>query len=448
MKILCIDSDACALDFCMRALAAGHEVRWWNHARKDGTPRRNGEGLVPLIRDYEELWKKWLGWADLIWLTSNGKYLERLEPYRQMGYPIYGSNVAGAKWETDRAMGQAVMKKAGLKIIPSREFRDHDAAIAYVQKEGVAFVCKPNGDIDDKSLSYVAHDAADLIFMLRRWKENPKYRTHAKEEGFIVQQKISGCEMGVGGFFGPIGWLGVWEENFEYKKFMNDDCGPNTGEQGTLMRFVKQSKLADMVLTPLTKQLKAIDFCGCVDVNCMIDDQGIPWPLEFTMRDGWPAKHNQMSLMSPGADPAQWKLDLLNGKDTLKVELDTVSISVVMTLAPFPKDDDPDKVTGIPIYGANDAKAVHLCDAMLGEAPVAVGNKVIDMPCYLTCGHYVLVVTGTGETITGARRSAYSSRSKIRIPNDPQWRTDIGRSKLVDNLEKIQLHGFARNLSF
>lgn len=437
MKVLCIDTESLGLDVLMRAQQYGHEVMWWDRIGKDGKPSRAGDGIVPKLTDFEALRKKWLGWADLIWLTQNNFYLDMLEPYRRLGYPVYGSNLEGAKWEIDRAEGQRIMKECGLPIIQGKEFHDYHSAISFVRRTGQPFVSKPSGEAD-KALSYVAASAADMAYMLAKWSQNEKYVAYAKEFGFILQEKKVGCEMGVGGWYGPGGWSKAIEENWEYKKKLAGDIGENTGEQGTLLRFVKESKLADLVLFPLGKKLKEIGFIGNVDVNCIIDDDGTPWPLEFTMREGWPAKHNQVALQ-PG-DPVQWMLDLVNGKDTITVKHEC-SVSVVVSIK---KDEE-----GVPIYGAGDMQHVHLCEAMLAESvPVQAGDKVVTMPCYATAGNYVLVVTGTGDTITGARRSAYAALRKIRIPGDVEYRIDIGKGKLVDALPQIQKHGFAKGLSY
>lgn len=443
LKILCIDTDSNALDFLMRCQKWGHEVMWFDKQKKDGTDRRAGEGIVPKLRDWDALRSKWIGWADLIYLPANNHYLAMLEPYRAMGYPVFGTNAAGAKWEIDRAEGQRVMKAAGLNVIPGREFHDYEAAIAYVKKHQRAFVSKPSGEAD-KALSYVADSARDLIYMLDRWSKNPKYVASAAEHGFILQEKKSGCEMGAGGWFGPGGWSCVWEESFEFKKLMDGDLGVNTGEQGTLVRFVRKSKLADMVLAPLTEQLHAIDYVGCVNVNGCIDEAGQYWPFEFTMRDGWPASHNHTSLHE--GDPAQWMLDLIQGEDTRAVKFDTCSISLVVAIPDYPYSHLTAKeVEGVPVWGASDTEHVHLSEVMLGEAPTDNGTM---LPCYLTAGDYVLIVTGTGDTITGARRSAYAAVQKISIPNSPSWRLDIGRGKLVEALPKIQRLGFATGLSY
>jgi phosphoribosylamine--glycine ligase len=443
LRLLILDTESLALDLAIRAQRWGHEVLVWDRAHKDGSPSRAGDGIVTKIKDFDSIQRKWLDWADLIYLPLNNFYVSMLEPYRQRGFPIYGCNEAGVKWETDRGEGQRVMKECGLNIIPAKEFHDYDDAIAYVKKNQRPFACKPNGEAD-KSLSHVADSPKELIYMLNRWKKNEKYRSDAAKFGFILQEKKEGCEMGIAGWFGPGGWCSIWEENFEYKKFMDGDLSVNTGEQGTLLRFVKQSKLVDDVLKPLTQALREISYVGCVDVNGCIDEQGGYWPYEFTMRDGWPAAHNHTSLHE--GDPVQWMLDLVNGYDSRKVRFNECSISVVVSIPPYPHPHPVAKeVESIPIYNASDMEHVHLCEVMLGDVPQDNGEL---FPGYMTAGDYVLVVTGTGETITGARKSAYAAVRKIRMPLPPQYRCEIGKGKLVDNLEIVQKHGYAKGLTY
>lgn len=432
----------------MRSLAYGHEVRYWDRLRKDGSERRAGENIVEKITDYEQLRTRWLGWADLIFVPDNTFYLDLLEPYRRIGYPIFGPSAEAAELELDRDAGQKAMKDSGMTVIESKSFHDYDAAIAYVKKNADrAFVSKPSGEAD-KALSYVANNAADLVYMLNRWKAVPKYVESAKRDGFIIQEKKTGCEMAVGGWFGPGGWAKCFYENFEQKKLMNDDLGVNTGEMGTTSMYVRKSKLADKILLPLTPILERMGYVGYVDNNAIIDAQGEPWPMELTMRPGWPTFHNQMATHK-NADPAQWMLDLLNGQDTLEFIEDTVCVSVVIAQPDFPYSHLTAKeVTGIPMYFEPDPEHIHLSEAMLGEAPCQIGDKVIDMPCFLTAGDYIAVITGTGPTITAARKQAYTAVKKIKVPNSIFYRTDIGRSKLVTNLPQIQKHGYALKFGY
>jgi len=448
MKILVVDVASNALDLCLRWQAQGHSVKWYDRPRDDGTPRHAGEGLVEKIRDFGELRKKWIGWADMIYTPDNTCYLDLLEPYRRIGYPIYGCNLATVEWELDREVGQKVMEECGLKTIPGKTFHDYDTAAAYVKKHGKAFVSKPSGD-GERAMSYVAHNAADLVYMLQRWKKVDKYRKAAKEMGFILQEKVNGvAEMAVGGWFIPgIGWSKAgWVENFEHKSLFAGDLGVSTGEMGTVVRVVKKSKLADMVLKPVTDHLHKIGYVGYLDVATIIGEDGTPWPLEFTCRDGWPIRHNLTSLIE--GDQAQWMLDALNGKDTLKIRTDTVSISVVMALPDFPYSHVTNReLCDIPIYGAEDTKHVHLSEVMLGTAPREINGKVLDLPGFVTAGDYTLVVTGEGDTVSGARRSVYSATKKIRVPNSPFYRIDIG-VKLRKQLPQLQSLGFATGLEF
>jgi phosphoribosylamine--glycine ligase len=105
-------------------------------------------------------------------------------------------------------------------------------------------------------------------------------------------------------------------------------------------------------------------------------------------------------------------------------------------------------VTGIPIYGANDREHIHYSEVMLGEAPIAVGDQVIDVPMIVSAGDYLLVATGCGSTVSGARKSAYAAIKKIHAPGSPFYRLDIGRGRLLDQIPQIQKHGYAQNLAF
>ena len=448
MKILVIDVASNALDLCLRWQEQGHDVKWYDKPRSDGTPRRAGEGLVHKIRDFDELRKKWIGWADMIYTPDNTCYLDLLEPYRKIGYPVYGCNLDTVEWELDREVGQKVMEECGLKTIPGKTFHDYDTAAAYVKKQGVAMVSKPSGD-GERAMSYVSNNAADLVYMLMRWKGIEKYRKAAKEMGFILQEKVSGvAEMAVGGWFIPgVGWSKAgWVENFEHKSLFAGDLGVATGEMGTVVRVVKKSKLADMMLKPITDHLHRIGYVGYIDVATIIGETGTPWPLEFTCRDGWPIRHNLTSLIE--GDQAQWMRDALDGKDTLKIRTDVVSLSVVMALPDFPYSHVTNReLCGIPIYGAEDMKHLHWSEVMMGEAPREVNGKVVDLPGPVTAGDYTLIATGEGETVSGARRSAYNAIKKVKIPNSPFYRIDIG-VKMKKQLPILQKLGFATGMEY
>lgn len=448
MRVLFIDSWSHCIDLAMRCQRAGHDVVYYMKPRKDGRPILAGDGLLDRkITDFASLAKKWLDWADLILLADNTAYADFLSPYFEQDYPILGPNREACKLELHREAGQESFRKSGLNVIEARIFHDYDAAAAYVEKRGVACVSKPNGDAD-KALTYVAPDAASMLYMLERWKRDSKIRHDAKKYGFIIQERIEGIEMGVAGWFGPGGWSQWFEENFEYKKLMDGDRGVQTGESGTLVRYVKKSKLAAKVLLPCTKMLERIGYVGNASINCMIEPNAEPRPMEWTLRFGWPAFHNHLSLTE--GDPVQWMKDLLDGLDTLRAKKDgLLSVSVVYSIPPYPYTGTAlgKETSGIPVYHAGDREHIHPVEMMkLADCPVQVGSQVLRLPNYATAGEYVLVATGTGETISGARLSAYSALRKVRMPNDPQYRGDIGRGRLIKQLPNLQKMGYAEGI--
>jgi phosphoribosylamine---glycine ligase len=120
-------------------------------------------------------------------------------------------------------------------------------------------------------------------------------------------------------------------------------------------------------------------------------------------------------------------------------------VTVVMAIPDYPVSRFTNKeVSDIPVYLHDaDRKSVHLSEVKLGQAHVEVQGRPVKMPCYVTSGDYVCVVSGVGETITGARRSAYTTVKKIKMPANPFYRTDIGRYGMEERLRILQKNGFA-----
>lgn len=350
-------------------------------------------------------------------------------------------------WETNRQLGQKILRSCGIPIIPSREFSDYDVAIAHVKKSMKRYVSKPTGDnssASDPGLSYVSSGPDDMVFMLERWKRLNKLKTP-----FVLQEFVPGIEMSAAGWFGPGGWNEGFEEAFEHKKFMNDDLGPATGEQGTVMRYVRQSKLARKVLMPLTEQLEKAGYVGDIAVNCIIDEKGQPWPLEFTTRLGWPAFNLQCALCQ--GDMAQCLMDLATGTDSRQILLGKICVGVVMSIPDYPYSHlTRREVVGIPIYGATREslwRHVHPCEMQMCEAPVSVDGTLCSLPQPATAGDYVLVMTATAETVRDASLTAYRRLGRLQVPNSPMYRTDIGK-RLAKQLPTLQKQGYATGLAY
>lgn len=441
MKILIIDAggNGC-LDFALRCQVAGHQVKTFIRHHKDGSRNESGDGIIERVSE----WEKYINWADLVFCTDNLFYIHGLEKYRDKGYPIFGPSIDTTKWEQDRTHGAAVMDKAGIRTIPSQSFSKYDEAIKYVMDNPKRYVSKPIGD-GAKALSYVSKHAADMVYMLQYWKKKNSYKGD-----FILQDFHGGIEMAVGGWFGLGGFSKHWCENWEFKKLMNGDLGVATGEQGTVLRYTEDSKLAEEVLKPLEDYLHGLGYSGYIDVNCIIDKNGVAWPLEFTMRPGWPLFQIQQALHK--GDPAEWMLNLLDGKDTLKVS-SNIATGVVVTIPDYPYSQITKKEnSGYPLWGITEEDAVkniHLSEVQMGKGPTIKDGEVrLNTPMYVTAGDYVCTVSGTGPTVEAAKDRAYKTiKQKIEIPNSIMYRTDIG-CRLEDQLPELQEHGYCTDMDY
>jgi phosphoribosylamine---glycine ligase len=438
VKVLYIDNLEHCGELALRAQEDGHEVKYWQPHDIPGVKGASFKGYL----DLTDNWERWMDWADLIVLTGNASYLGQFDKYFKAGYPIFGCTKRAAELENDREAGQRVIEAVGIPVLPYEVFTDYDSAVAHVRKTKKGYASKPWGAGTDKSLSFVAKTPRGLIFKLEKWKKEDK-----KQGGkFMLQEVVDGIEMAVGAWFGPGGW-GKWIlENFEEKKFMNDGLGQNTGEQGTILRYVTKSKLFEDVLEPLGAVLHSLDYVGYVDMNCIIDPKtGIPWPLEITIRFGWPLNLIQYALHR--GDSVQWMKDLLEGGDSLRVS-ERICIGIVLTHADFPNCLMPLAETqGYPFYGleAVDRSDVWLCNAMKGTAP-GDGLQPEEFP--VSTGWILAVITGTGDTVADARHDVYRTAGKFKeMPTNVMFRTDIGK-RLKEQLPVLQKWGFAKGLRY
>ncbi len=439
MKVLIMDIEGggTGINLALRAQDWEHQVKYWMPTRA-GKPREYGDGLL----DKPAEWEPQMDWADLIILTGNNKYSGPLNEYFGKGYPIFGANIRGAELELDRGKGQEILKSNGVKTIPYEVVKSPEEGIALIKETGKAYAMKPWGGEADCALTYVSRAPDDGIFTLDKWKREGLFKGQ-----LMMQEKIDGIEMGIAGWFGPGGWNAAFEESFEHKKFMNDDLGPNTGEMGTVIRHVTESKLFDVALEPVTDYLHSINYVGDCSVNCMIDDKGRVWPMEFTTRLGWPDFNIRQEVIQ--GDPIKWMKGLVDGEDLLHVS-NKIAVGVIMAHGDFPHEHDaPEKWADYPIYGITDEnfKHLHLQQVKQDKGFLWLGGKLQRPKMYLTAGSYVMVVTGSGQSVSAAAQKAYDICWDIKWPSNLMFRTDIGK-RLEKQLPKLRGMGFAKGMVY
>jgi len=439
MKFLLVDQDGVGLAIAWRASLAGHKVRWFIKPSKTIDPTV-GDGF-PGIQKVDN-WLSHAMWADLIFCTSNCAYIPQLERVKKAGAKVYGPSVASADLEIKRGEGMKFLEEHGVEVPPYKTFKTLKDAEKYVWKTEERWVFKTLGDNEDKSLSYCGKSPADMISRLRRWQEmgmNPKGEV-------MLQQFIPGIEMGVSRWMGKDGWCSPPNINFEHKKLMPKNYGPNTGEQATLMQYVTEEKMSKDLLDPIEKDMLKLGHLGDMDLNCIIDEKGKAWPLEFTNRPGWPAFN--MMLAQHKGDPIQWMADSLEGKNTLQVSYET-GVCIVMTQPPFPyTNTDLKKTSGVPIYGVTKTNQRYIMPQGVKMATLVddVDGKPVERQMWATAGEYIAVITALGPNVKKAAERAYKTVDELSVP-DMIVRACVG-DDMEEKLTKLQAMGYAKGISY
>ena len=136
-KFLFVSLTGLVGDIAWQVLKEGHEVRYFIG---DEEEKDIADGFVPKTDD----WEKDVDWADVIVFDDTLGQGEKAVALRARGKAVVGGTPYTDRLEDDRSFGQEELKKAGVTIIPYRDFDNFDEAIAYVQENPTRYVIKPS----------------------------------------------------------------------------------------------------------------------------------------------------------------------------------------------------------------------------------------------------------------------------------------------------------------
>ena len=424
-NFLFVSIDALISDIAWQVSKEGNEVRYYIGNEDE---RSIGDGFVPKVDD----WESHVEWADVIVfddVMGQGEHASRL---RREGKHVVGGTPYTDRLEDDRTFGQEELKKHGVSIIPFQEFTDFDSAIQHVEANPAPYVIKPSGEAQNiKRLLFVGQedDGKDVIHVLQSYKS--AYADTVKI--FQLQRRVRGVEVAVGAFFNGHEFMFPINVNFEHKPLFPGDIGPATGEMGTCMYWSGPNRLFAATLAKLEKRLREERYVGYMDVNCIVNGNGI-YPLEFTARFGYPTISIQADGLSmPVGDFLGGMADgtLKNFKTKRGFQ---IGLRVVVPPFPYhdPKTFDANSRDRVIIFRKPNFDGIHIEDVrqVNGE--------------WLITGHsgVVLIVTGFGLSVKEAQAQAYKRVRNILIPN-MYYRTDIGDRWFEDH-DKLHSWGYLR----
>ena len=126
-------------DIAWQVSKEGHEVRYFIGDKKE---KDIADGFVAKSKD----WEKDAEWADILIFDDTLGQGEKATQLRAQGKKVIGGSAYSDRLEDDRSFGQEELKKAGVSIIPYREFESFDDAIDHVKENPARYVIKPSGE--------------------------------------------------------------------------------------------------------------------------------------------------------------------------------------------------------------------------------------------------------------------------------------------------------------
>lgn len=425
-KFLFVSFESLSGDLAWKLKNEGHEVKIYI---KSETDKNVYEGFLEKV----DKWKDYKDWADVIVFddVGFGKIADSLRKEKKL---VIGGSEYTDKLEEDREFGQNEMKRIGMLILPHWDFVDFDSAIEFIKSNPGRYVFKPSGTVfsNQKGILFLGQeeDGKDLIEILEQNK-----KTWAKKiKRFQIQKMAIGVEIAIGIFFNGEDFIYPININFEHKRLFPGDIGPYTGEMGTLMYWSNSSMIFNMTLFKMKEELKKSGYVGYIDLNCIVNSKGI-YPLEFTCRFGYPTISIQMEGIS--SEMGDFLYAIVKKE---KFELKTkkgFQIGVVIAVPPWPYEDKNEtfiyKDLSI-LFKKPNLDGIHLGDIKLINNTWCVAGNV--------GSGYVLVVTGSGNTVEEARKQVYTRIKNIMLQNI-YYRTDIGLKWCQDS-DKLQAWGYLK----
>lgn len=421
MKILGVGDYNSLGDMYWRLQRTGHDVRVC--AREaEGRPILHG------VLSHVDDWRRELDWIrDGVIVFETATMGAEADSLRADGFNVVGGSEFSDRLELDRAFGQRVMRDVDMATAPNHSFDHFSDAIDFVTRHPGRYVYKLSDASAASTRNYVGvmNDGADLIGVLNM--EIARYAGRS-DPPFVLMNHLSGVEVGIGAYFDGEKFLEPACIDWEHKRFFPGDMGELTGEMGTVVSYRHSQRLFAQTLARIGEHLRAAGHHGYVNINTIVNDDGV-WPLEFTCRFGYPGFAICDALHAEGWDSILTKM--AKGGSRHLATRPGFSVGVVLTVPPFPHEYGYAELSrGSPIFFAQgshaDDDAFHLGEMeMIGNQWVASGSL-----------GYIMVITGTGDSIRSAQHGAYRHCENVVVANG-RYRNDIGEKLMRQDLRYL-----------
>lgn len=331
---------------------------------------------------------------------------------RANGFAVFGPSSAAAKLEGSKAFAKEVMHAANVPTAEAVLCVTVEEAQAALDKFGAPYVVKDDGLAAGKGV-VVTSDRDEALAHAMSCIDS---RDGA---AVVVEEYLAGPEVSLFGISDGKTIIPLSPAQ-DFKRFGNDDEGPNTGGMGayTPLPWAPKDLVQNVVrdiLQPMIDEMakRRTPFIGLLYAGLALTPRGIK-VIEFNARFGDP--ETQVVLARLNSPLSALLMAAAIGNLHSLPELDWKSesaVTVVMAAQGYPESP----VTGAQISGIDDATGLGASIYHAGTAIDHTGTLVVH-------GGRVLSVTAIGQDLGDARRRAYAAVETIKFAGE-HHRTDI-----------------------
>lgn len=401
-KFLILSDAGDGVGLALRLKLEGHDARIKIFDHLHDT---QGKGLV----DYSDKYQ--MGQTVIADCTGFG---EVLDSFRDAGISIFGGGSFADKLEANRSFAEEVMHQAEIETPKSVSVTTWNDAAKQSEKLAEVsgkVVLKPEGLLSGVVPSYVASDVEDALSMLKQFEKE----MGSGDVELTIQEFVEGIPVSTEGWFNGSEWIDrMFNHTIERKHFLDGDLGPSTGCTGNIVWPCESSDpLVKQTLLKLTEVLREHSYVGPIDVNCVVNEEGV-YGLEFTPRFGYDALPTLLYSLCD-FDFGVF-IDSCARGDSGDVSLvEGFGAGVRLSIPPWPNEK----------YHSEDCISLRGFDDDARECFYPYGVQIVGEDLQSSHGVGILgVMNCEGNSIKQAFSRAYKQVEKLKIPN-LQYRTDL-----------------------
>ncbi len=337
---------------------------------------------------------------------------------RQANIPVFGPSKIAAQIETSKVFAKNFMARHRIPTARYETFTEFANALAYVKNLQYPYVIKASGLAAGKGV-FLPDSLQEAETILREILHDKTLGNAGSE--IVIEERLQGDEISLLAFTDGIA-LRLMPPARDHKRLYDGDIGPNTGGMGAfapvpLPHLITLDSLTKTILQPTIDGLRVDGqpFVGVLYAGLMLTEDG-PRVLEFNCRFGDPETQVLLPLLETDLVDV---LEACTNQTLAHCEIrwqSKTAACVVLASEGYPVQSKTDRIiTGLELDQENTA---------VFHAGTRQQDKQI-----LTAGGRVLGVTGVGNSLNDALKTAYDRVATIRFEG-MHFRKDIGQNQM------------------